>query len=143
MLLRFLAVVGVVWLVLLPPLFTGGDCTREFDDETRRVQADQGAYRTPELARAYWNSRNAPYSVLAPEQCRKSRPRYVEACGRGPLVVGRVPVKNTICSLYRDDEIRFQLQYDDRGRLERVQADMKPYKSLPLPLVEHTIHWAR
>jgi hypothetical protein len=130
-------------LLLLPPLFTGGDCTREFDQETRRVGADQPAYRTPEMARAYWNGRDVSYSVIAPDQCRKSRPRYVDACGRGPLVVGRIPVKNTICSVYRDDEIRVQLQYDDRGRLERVQSDMKPFKSLPLPFVDHTIHWGR
>jgi len=89
-------VVGLVWLLLLPPLFTGGDCTREFEAEASRD---------------------------------------------GPLLVARVPVANAVCRLYRDDEIRVQLQYDDRGRLGRAQADMNPYRSLPIQ--GHTIHWGR
>jgi len=57
MLLRFLAVVALVWLALLPPLFTDGACTREFDAESARIQTDQRQYRTPEMARTYWNGR--------------------------------------------------------------------------------------
>ena len=52
-------------------------------------------------------------------------------------------MKNTICRVYRDDEIRVQLQYDDRGRLDCVQTDMSPFHSLPVPFLDYTIHWAR
>jgi hypothetical protein len=143
MLVRVLAVVALAWLILLPPLFTDGACTREFDAETARMQSEQPQYRTPEMARAYWTGREASYQFLTYDQCRKSRPRYVETCGKGPMVIGHVPVRNMICRFYRDDEIRVQLQYDDRGRLDRVQADMSPFKSFPVPFTDHQIHWAR
>ena len=138
---KILAVAALAWLLLLPPLFTAGACTREFEVEARRAEADRDRFRTLETARAYWSERGAPYSVIAYDQCRKSRPRWLEKCGDGPLLVARVPVKNPICRIYRDDEIRVQLQYDDRGRLGRVQADMNPHRSLPLP--GYTIHWGR
>jgi hypothetical protein len=143
MLVRILAVVALAWIVLLPPLFTDGACTREFDAEAARLQSDLASYRTPEMARAYWNSRDTPYGYLAPDQCRKSRPRYVDRCAGGPIVIGHVPVKSTVCRLYRDDEVRVQLHYDDRGRLDRVQTDMSPFRSLPVPFLDYTIHWAR
>ncbi len=141
--LRILAVVTVIWLALLPPLFTAGACTREFDAEAQRLEAERANYTTLDAARGYWSGRNVSYSVLSYEQCRKSRPRWLEVCGKGPLLHARVPVRNAVCSLYRDDEIRVQLQYDDRGRLERVQTDMNPFRSLPIPFLDYTIHWGR
>ena len=141
--LRILAVVALIWLALLPPLFTDSACTREFDAETRRVEADRASYKTLDAARAYWSGRDVPYSVLSYEQCRKSRPRWLEVCGKGPLLHAKVPVRNAICSVYRDDEIRVQLQYDDRGSLERIQTDMNPYRSLPIPFTDARLHWAR
>ena len=140
---KIVAVVALAWLLLLPPLFTAGDCTREFEAEARRVETDRETLRTLEAARAYWNGRGIPHSVLAYEQCRKSRPRWLENCGDGPLLLARVPVKDLVCRVYRDGEIRVQLQYDDRGRLGRVQADMNPYRSLPIPGAGYTLHWGR
>ncbi|MGE5615463.1 MAG: hypothetical protein ACM3X5_00965 [Bacillota bacterium] len=141
--LRIFAVVAIVWLVLLPPLFTGGDCTRELDAETKRISDDGARLRTPSLGRAYWNERSVPFSFLSDVQCRHSRPRYIDSCSRGPLIIAHVPVKNTVCRLYRDDEIRVQLYYDERDRLERLQLDMNPYKSLPIPFLGYTLHWGR
>lgn len=58
-------------------------------------------------------------------------------------MIARVPVKDRICSIYRDDEIRVQLHYDEHDRLSRLEADMSPFKSLPIPFMNTTIHWAR
>jgi hypothetical protein len=142
-LVRFLAVVAVAWLALMPPLFTGGACTREFEEESARIGKDAKSIASPTLASGYWTERNIPYSVVSREQCRRAKPRFLQNCGEGPLVYARVPVTNTICSLYRDSEILVQLQYNDRNRLARTQVDMSPYKSLPIPFTGVTLHWAR
>jgi hypothetical protein len=140
---RILAVVALVWLVLLPPLFTGGACTAEFDHEASRLAADQKSLATPPLAQAYWSSRQIPISVVSAEQCRRGKPRFVEVCGSGVLVHAVVPVQNRICRFYRDDGIRVQLQYDDRNRLARMITEMNPFTSLPLSWLGVTLHWAR
>lgn len=143
MLARFLAVVVLAWLVLMPPLFTGGACTREFEEEGGRVERDRRAIASPALAAGYWTARGIPHTVLSREQCRRAKPRFLQACGDGALVYARVPVRNAVCSLYRDGEILVQLHYDDRGRLGRTQVDMKPFKSLPIPFAGVAVHWAR
>ncbi len=140
---RILAAIALVWLVLLPPLFTGGACTAEFDHETSRLAADQKSLATPALAQAYWSSRQVPISVVSAEQCRRGKPRFVEVCGSGVLVHAVVPVQNRICRFYRDDGIRVQLQYDDRNRLARMITEMNPFTSLPLSWLGVTLHWAR
>src|SRR5438128_7026952 len=103
--IKFLLVVALVWLVLSPPLFTDGACTAEFDAESKRVTGDQAAIKSPSLARAYWNERSVPFTYLTPEQCRARKPRTLDRCSDGVLVIAKVPVKNMICNLYRDDEI--------------------------------------
>ena len=70
-------------------------------------------------------------------------PRFLSHCASGTLVYADVPVENAICRLYRDEDIRVQLQYDERGRLARTQVDMDPYKSLPIPGMERQFHWGR
>jgi hypothetical protein len=140
---RILAVVALVWLALLPPLFTAGACTAEFDHEASRLAADQKSLATPALAQAYWSSRQVPISVVSAEQCRRGKPRFVEVCGSGVLVHAVVPVQNRICRFYRDDGIRVQLQYDDRNRLARMITEMNPFASLPLSWLGVTLHWAR
>ena len=141
--LRIFAAVAIVWLALMPPFFTGGDCTRELDAETKRISEDRGRLGTPALGRDYWNDRAVSYSFLSDVQCRHARPGYIDSCSRGPLIIAHVPVKNAICRLYRDDEIRVQFYYDERERLERLQLDMNHYKSLPIPFVHKTIDWGR
>lgn len=140
---RLYAVIALVWLCLMPPLFTAGACTEEFDDASRQVARDAMRLRTPEAAMAYWQERAIPALAISVEQCRSKKPRFLERCGGGPLIYAKVPVRNTICRFYRDDEIRVQLHYDDKDRLVRYATDMSPFKSLPLPFSKHTVHWAR
>jgi protein-arginine kinase len=45
--------------------------------------------------------------------------------------------------LYRDESITVQLGYDDHGRLQRVETDMTPFKSLQLPFISETLYWAK
>ncbi len=139
---RILAVVALVWLALMPPLFTGGTCTAEFDHEAAQLAANQKSLATPALAQAYWGSRQVPISVVSAEQCRRAKPRFIEVCGSGVLVHAVVPVHDRICRFYRDDGIRVQLQYDNRDRLARMVTEMNPFRSLPLPF-GITLHWAR
>jgi len=140
---RILAVVALVWLALLPPLFTGGACTAEFDHEASQLAANQKSLATPALAQAYWSSRQVPISVVSAEQCRRARPRFVAVCGSGVLVHAVVPVQNRICRFYRDDGIRVQLRYDDRNRLASMVTEMNPFWSLPLSWLGINLHWAK
>jgi hypothetical protein len=140
---RVYAIIGLVWLALLPPFFTNGTCTSEFEAEAARLQADAARLRTAAMAEQYWASRAVPIATLSVEQCRQAKPRFLPRCGSGPLVYVRVPVKNQICRLYRDSEVKIQLQYDELGRLSRMAIDMSPFKSLPLPCTGVTLHWAR
>ena len=139
---KLLALVALIWLVLLPPLFTGGECTREFDEEQARIEKDRAGIRGMSQAVAYWNSRGIAPRVMTVDQCRRAKPRDLASCGSGPLVQARVPVKNLICKAYRDDEVRVRFFYDEHDRLSQVSVDMKPFYSLPIPGV-FTIHWAR
>ena len=50
---RLLALVALIWLILLPPLFTGGDCTREFDEEQARIDRERTGIRGMNQAVAY------------------------------------------------------------------------------------------
>ncbi len=132
----------VAWLALMPPLFTDGACTKEFDTETARFAKDMAQLGSPEAAARYWSGRGVPHTVVSVEQCRRAKPRWLQSCGGGPIVHARVPVGNAVCAIYRDDEIRVRLFYDERGRLGQTQFDMNPYKSLPL-VAGVTLHWAR
>jgi hypothetical protein len=140
---RAVVLLALAWAAILPPLFTRGACTAEFDAESRRIDADRAALSEPALAAAYWRQRGIPFYNVSNESCRRSRPRFVVECGSGPLVYARVPVRNDICRVYRDDSILVQMQYDDRNRLARTQVDMAPFKSLPIPFTHTAIDWAR
>ena len=140
---RFYLAVFVAWLILVPPLFTDGACTEEFDAEAERIGTDGERIRTVDSALQYWASRNQPVQLLTRDDCRRAKPRFLAYCGAGPLVIARVPVRNAVCRIYRDSEILVQLQYDDFGRLSRVATDMAPFKSLNLPYTGITLHWAR
>ena len=140
---KLLALVALIWLLLLPPLFTGGDCTREFDEEQARVERERAAIpRGSSNAVAYWNARGIAPRLMTVDQCRRAKPRDLSTCGSGPMVQASVPVKNLICKVYRDDEIRVRFFYDEHERLSRMSVDMKPFYSLPIPGVG-TIHWAK
>jgi len=140
---RFYTVIVIFWLCITPPLFTGGACTDEFEQESSRVNSDAKQLRTPKLAVEYWNGRNVRATLVSQDQCRASKPRFLERCGDGPLVYVGVPVKNTICRFYRDETIKVRLQYNDADRLVKITTDMDPSMSYPIPLSDHLIHWAR
>ena len=138
---KLIALVAVIWLLLAPPLFTGGDCTKEFDAEQARVEREHAAIRGVKQAVAYWNARGVVPRVMTLDQCRRAKPRDLQSCPGGPIVQAAVPVKNLVCRIYRDDEIRVRFFYDERERMERVTVDMNPFHSLPLP--GFTIDWAK
>jgi hypothetical protein len=141
--IRFILMLVAVWLALLPPFFTDGACTAEFDHVATLIADNDKALASPESAFAYWRSRNVPVQVISIDQCHRSRPRFVEDCGLGDLVYAAVPIQNKICRFYRDSKVRVQLQYDERGRLRQVRTDMNPFKYLPLPWLGVTLNWAK
>ena len=140
---RFYALVALIWVALSPPLFTGGACTQEFNEITNRVQRDGGRLRSVESSSEYFRSIGAPVSVITPERCRESKPRFISNCGSATVVYAKVPVSNTVCRIYRDEDVKVTLVYDDKGRLSRFNTDMAPFKSLPIPFSASFIHWAR
>jgi hypothetical protein len=140
--IRVFCLVAVIWLLLMPPLFTAGDCTREFEAENARIERDRAALHGASQAAAYWNGRGIAPRVMSVDQCRRAKPRDLPSCGSGPIVQASVPVRNLICKVYRDDEIRVRFFFDEHDRMERMSVDMKPFYSLPLAggLV---LHWAK
>ncbi len=140
---RFFAALALIWIALLPPLFTGGACTAEFDAEHALLTADQRLLISAASADVYLKSRHIPHSQLSAKQCRAAKPRSVERCPSGPLLRAEVPVQNRICRYYRDDAIHLQLHYDEHDRLAGVLTDMAPYKSLPIPFTGRYLHWGR
>lgn len=140
--LRFYAAVAVVWLLLMPPLFTNGECSAELDGLSTMLERQPRLIATPTAARELLAARDAAITVVSADDCRRVKPRFLSSCGSGPLVHAEVPVRNRICRLYRDDAIQVQLQYDERNRLNRLVFDMAPYRSLPLPW-GGAIHWGR
>ena len=142
--MRWLALaVAFVWVARAPPLFTGGECTREFEAEHARLERDRAAFATLEAARDYWNGRGVGYRVLTLEQCRRARLAFLDQCGSGPLVYAEVPVSHLVCRIYRDDAIKVQHHFTEKGRLARVHVDMAPFRSLPIPGTGSRVDWAR
>ena len=140
---KLLILVVIVWVLLSPPLFTGGECTREFEAEAKRIQEDREALSRLGVARRYWSERKVENRYLTVDQCRRARMRFIDQCGPGPMLYATVPVDNLICRVYRDDVITVQLHYTDKEQLAHVQVDMASFKSLPLPFSRTTIHWGR
>lgn len=140
---RVYALIGLVWLALAPPLFTGGACTQEYEQATEGVLNNESRLRTPEAAAEYFRSSGLPVSSITPERCRESKPRFLNRCGTGTVVVAKVPVKNLICRTYRDSSVAVYLEYDEKGRPLRINTDMAPFKSLPIPGTSRMIHWGR
>ena len=140
--LKFLGLVAVIWIALMPPLFTAGECTREFEAEAKRIEADRNEVSTAAAARKYWTDRGVEFRFLTLEHCRRARLRYLDSC-QGPVLYASVPVKNLVCRIYRDDAVTVQLHYTEKDRLARVQVDMAPYRTLPLSFAGIDIHWGR
>jgi hypothetical protein len=141
--IRVFLIIVLIWLVLMPPFFTDGACTAEFDKVARQIQDNKPSLASPAAAQAYWNSVHVPVQVISADRCRVSKPRFVDYCGRGDLLYVAFPIQNKVCHYYRDSDVRIQLQYDDRGRLRQLQADMKPYKFFSFPWLGLKMYWAK
>jgi len=139
---RLYAAIALVWIVLLPPLFTDGACSREFDQANALIESNRKRVLSLDTAQTLLAEHSVPFSVVTAERCREVKPRFLSRCGSGALIYAEVPVKNPVCRFYRDDATRIQLQYDDRNRLQRFVADMAPFKSLSLPWGGY-LHWGR
>jgi hypothetical protein len=140
---RIYVVVLVAWAAMMPPFFTAGACTAEFDAESAQLKREANQFRKLDLATDYWRNRGVAIANLSQEQCRKANPYFAAQCAKGTTITVRVPVENRICRIYRDSEIKTHLQYDEAGRLTRMATDMKPFRSLPIPFTGAALHWAR
>jgi hypothetical protein len=141
--IRVMLVIALVWLALMPPFFTDGACTAEFDKVARQIQDNKPSLASYASAQAYWNSVHVPPLLITAAQCRNSRPRFVDSCGPGDILYVAVPIQNKICHFYRDSDVRVQLRYDDHGRLRQLQADMKPFKFFSIPWLGLKLYWGK
>jgi hypothetical protein len=135
--------IALIWVVLMPPFFTDGACTAEFDKVARDIQENKPSFGSLASAQAFWSSTPASVQVISAARCRVLRPRFVDSCGPGDLLYVSVPIQNRICRYYRDSEVRVRFQYDDRGRLRQLQADMKPFKFFSFPWLGMKLYWAK
>lgn len=140
---KLYAAIALIWIALMPPFFTGGACNREFEEVSANLNKSAIKIRTPEAASAWWAEQGVAHQVITPESCNQVKPRFLARCPVGTLVHAEVPVKNLVCSTYRDANIRISLHYSDKGRLARVAADMKPDKYLWIPGLDWRLYWGR
>jgi hypothetical protein len=131
------------WLALLPPFFTHGECTAEFDAVSRTFDGARAALATVQGAREWLVSQAMPFRELSAEACAASRMAEIEVCTGGPLLLVAVPVKNQVCHYYRDSSIRLQLGFNKTQQLVRMQTDMNPYHMLKLPMFAFELDWAK
>ncbi len=129
--------------VFLPPFFTHGACTAEFDALSDRLEAARPALLTLARAEEYLAAQRMGYQTISAQQCEAVRPREVETCPSGVLLLGAVPVNDRVCRYYRDDSVRFQLSYNVRNQLIHMQTDMHPYRILRFPLTDFEIDVAK
>jgi hypothetical protein len=98
--IRVFAAIAVVWLMLMPPFFTNGACTAEFDAVASQIQGNKPSFASLASAREYWNSVRVPVQTISAVQCRGAKPRFVDSCGRGDLLYIAVPIHNQVCRFY-------------------------------------------
>lgn len=140
----------VLWLLiaaaiaaLLPPLFTHGACTAEFNAFSDGLEAARSELLTLPRARAFLASRGLTYRSLSAQQCEAAPPREVEMCPTGVLLLGAAPVHDRVCRYYRDDSVRFQQAFNLHDQLIHIQTDMHPYRMLKFPMTDFEIDVAK
>ncbi len=141
--IRVFIVIVVIWLVLMPPFFTEGACTAEFDKVAREIRDNKPTFASVASAQAFWSPPRASVQKISAAECQVSRPSFIDSCGPGDLLYVSVPIQNKICHYYRDSEVRVLYQYDEHGRLRRLQADMKPFKYFSFPWLGMKLYWAK
>jgi hypothetical protein len=137
-----LLIVGA-WVALLPPLFTHGSCTAEFDTATAELARVRPELGTLESAEAYLRSHAIPHQILTAERCESAPPREVESCPGGPTLLAAIPVKGRICSFYRDNRVRVQLGFNSHLQLVKLQTDMRPYRVLKSEMFGFELDWGK
>ena len=133
----------LVLLLPLPPLFTSGACTAEFEQASGNFERVKDELLTLSVATAYLSAHHFEYGTVSPERCELSPPRDVEVCPGGPILIVAVPVKNQICRYYRDATIRQQLSFNHAEQLVRLQTDMNPFHFLKVPFLNIEVDWAK
>jgi len=118
---RFVPAIFILLVLLapLPPLFTRGACTAEFEQASSAIEQLKSELHTLSAANAYLMAHQIPYGTVSPERCQRSPPRDVVVCPGGPILIIAVPVRNRVCLHYRDATIRQQSGYNDREQLVR------------------------
>lgn len=137
-----LLIVGA-WLALLPPFLTHGACSVEFDAASSQLERARSELGTLDQAEAYLRSHGIPHQMLTAERCESSPPREVESCPGGPTLLAAIPVKSTVCRIYRDDRVRAQLGFNRRLQLVKLQTDMKPYRMLKSEWLGFELDWGK
>jgi hypothetical protein len=117
----------------LPPFFTHGACTQEFDAAGSLLEQARPELLRLTGAQQFLIAHGLGYRLISAERCESAPPREVESCPGGALLLGIVPVRNPICRYYRDNNVHFQLGFNTREQLVRIQTDMNPYRRLPIP----------
>jgi hypothetical protein len=140
---RLFLIVAAIWMVFLPPFFTEGACTAEFNQAALQIDKHRQELASSASAQAYFASIQIPVQVVSAERCRASRPRYVDTCGSGDLLNAAIPVKNKICRLYRDSSIRVQLQYNEDGHLRQLETRMDPFRYFSIPGTSIKLNWGK
>jgi hypothetical protein len=141
--IRLFLIVAAIWLIVLPPFFTDGACTAEFNQAALQIDESKPALASPATAKAYFTSIHVPFQVISAKRCRISKPRDIDRCGPGDLVRVAIPVKNLVCRFYRDSTIKVDLQYDEGGRLRQLQTQMDPFKYFSVPWTGVKFYWGR
>jgi len=142
--IRVFLVIALIWLAALPPFFTDGACTAEFDRVARQIQDNRATFTSSSAAtQAYWTSQDARVQAISAARCRITKPRFVDTCGPGDLIYVTVPIQNKVCHYYRDSSVRIQFQYDDKGRLRQLEADMDPFKVFSIPWLGIKWYWGK
>lgn len=136
-----LIIAGVV--ALLPPFFTHGTCTAEYNAASDAIEHARSRLVTLDSAEAYLRSVALPYSTLTPQRCQYLPPPGVTVCPGGPVLLVEIPVKNRVCRFYRDDSVHVQLGFNAYQQLVHLQTDMSPYHLLKLPFLHLEIDWAK
>jgi hypothetical protein len=138
-----LLLLAMGWLALMPPFFTHGACTAEFDAAGNVLQVARAELATLSDAQAWLKSHALAYQVLAADRCESQAPPEVQICPGGPLILITVPVQNRVCRYYRDSSIRQVLGYNALQQLVHMQTDMHPFRMLKLPFFDFELSWAR
>jgi hypothetical protein len=126
---------------LLPPFFTHGRCTAEYDADTALIEGNRAGLQTLAQAESYLGTHAIRYTTISAEDCADGPPDGVSACSDGPLLIAWLPVRDRICSWYRDDKVTVQLAYDHRLALVRMQTDMSPYKKVQSRVLGLEFDW--